>query len=177
MKKREKKMDNERFKKILRLITNREYSQEQLLWIDQFGSPDKKIIELSGGRDSGRSTIGLSLLTASAICTPWVANVVVCDYPIIRSHLNYVHALIETFSQKFDNLKPIIRHTKDSIDLDNGSRILFTSSANRLRGFSIKNVFFDMNVKEVDDIGYESIACIFPSVCPVGKILVSLEKK
>ena len=178
MKKREKKMDKykDRFKQILRLLSDREYTQEQLDWIDCFRSSDNKIVQLSGDRNSGRSTTGLALLTASAIDISWIANVVICENRIARSHLDYICNLIETFSLPYD-FKPIIKRTRDSIELDNGSRIMIRSSTNSLRGFSLKNVFFDTNVKSIDDIGYETISSIFPAVCPVGKILVSMEKQ
>ena len=179
MKKREKKMDKNRdkFKQILKLIADREYNQEQLVWIENFRSPDERIVKLSGDRASGRSSIGLTMITVDMIIHPGITTAVFCKPIVAQSHLRYVSSLIERFAEPFD-FNPIIRRTKYSIELDNGSRLLVVNSANHLRGCTMKDIFFDMNVKSIEDIDQETFACIIPMIATSrsGKILVSTEK-
>jgi hypothetical protein len=88
---------------------------------------------------------------------------------------NYAHIKFE--NSKLPNVK-IHRIYHDRIELDNGSQIIFalTDNMNIARGRTFNFVAIDSNIRTMDDVNAEFLACVVPCLYSTGgKLIITRE--
>ena len=139
-------------------------------WLSKFETDN--VIHLDGDRQTGKSSVGLALSTATSVLNPYQCIIIVSNNQrMAEHHMVQVLSYLEIFRTQYD-LKPFItRKNKSQIELENGSKIIFSgTNENTFRGRTCSLVFLDV-YDRVDD---NFMMCVYPSICASkGKLIIS----
>jgi len=151
----------------------------QVKWIEEFISPDCKIVHLSGDRSTGRTSMGVGMVLTTALFQDSSTSIIISSR---EDNIMYKHRktldYLRTFCEVFNLPELVTRMNKDEIELSNGSKIFFRrNTEHALRGMSLDNVFLDPNepIRTVESIPEELMAnMICATSMKMGKIIVTL---
>jgi hypothetical protein len=154
-------------------------SATQVKWIEEFISPDYKIVHLAGDRQAGRTSMGVGMVLTTALFQDSSTSMIISSR---EDDLRYKHKkfldYLRTFCEVFNLPELVTRMNKDVIELSNGSKIFFRKNTeNALRGMSLDNVFSDFNepMHTVESIHEELMTnMICATSMKMGKIIVSM---
>jgi hypothetical protein len=152
-------------------------TKDQIKWIDEFVSMDKKIIHLKGDLQSGRTSIGLGMVLATALFQDKSTSMVLAsNVHMSLSHYRKIEDFLRTFCEIFSLPELIIQRNKDSITLANGSKILFQRNKScALRGIKLDSLFFDLfNTPSMESLDDELMCSALPCIAYSGKLIVSI---
>lgn len=151
-------------------------------WFSNFKDSSNPIF-IDGKRGSGRTTFIIDLLASLAVIDNDCQSLICCHN---RNQILYAVKHAEKFINdahiKFENSKlhnvKIHRIYHDRIELDNGSQIIFalTDNMNIARGRTFNFVAIDSNIRTMDDVNAEFLACVVPCLYSTGgKLIITRE--
>lgn len=154
-------------------------SATQVKWIEEFISPNCKIVHLSGERQAGRTSMGVGMVLTTALFQDSSTSVIISSK---EDDIRYKHRktldYLRTFCEVFNLPELVTRMNRDIIELSNGSKIFFRrNTENALRGMSLDNIFLDLNepIRIVERISEELMAnMICATSMKMGKIIVTM---
>jgi len=152
-------------------------TEDQIDWINEFIYPSNKIVHLKGDRQSGRTSVGIGMVLASALFQDRSTSMVLADsFQMSQYHQRKTLDYLRTFCEAFSLPMLITRTNRQELTFVNGSRIFFRQKSDHvLHGLSLTNLFFDFDrTPTIESISDELMACALPSISRSGKLIVSL---
>lgn len=153
-------------------------TDDQVKWIAQFVSTDDRVVKLDGARQSGRTSMGVGMVLATALFQDDSMSVLMsANEQMVKHHQTKFLDYLRTFCEIFSLPELISFRNREQIELINGSRILFRRNTScALCGTNLDSIFIDLfNVHTIDDLDEDLVASAMPCVyANHGKLIVSL---
>jgi hypothetical protein len=157
-------------------------SADQVKWIEEFTSLEGHVVHLNGERCSGRTSIGIGMVLATALFKSDSSSLVMAsNEQMMKYHQRKLLEYLRTFCEIFSLTELVSFKNRNTIELINGSRIYFrvdNKSDNfcAFRGLTLDNTFIDLfNVHTMEDLNNDMMAAMLPCIYHTnGKLIVSL---